>query len=99
MWALLLNRWTLSCVAVAAMLGATFYMGNTYGPNARAYAKCKAETVRRNDAIERVNRDETERHEREEADRDKASRAFANCPNVQACILTRGTAQCLNLLQ
>lgn len=97
-WGLLLNRYVIGGAAILAVLTAAFWAGDRYGFNARAYAKCKTETARRNSAIETVNKDETEKHKAEEVLRAKAAKAFASCPNIQSCILTRETAACLDLL-
>lgn len=96
--ALLLNRYVLGGLAITALLAGVFWAGNIYGPNAKAYAKCKVETERRNAAVARANAIENAKHDKEEAARLQASKAFANCPNIQQCILTKETAACLDLL-
>jgi len=98
MLSLLLNRTTLTALAIVGILGASAYMGNAYGPNAKAYAKCQAETARRNAAIARVNASEEAAHAREEAARTAAGQAFMQCRNMQTCILTAETVRCLTLL-
>ena len=97
--ALFLNRYTIGGIAILTVLAGIFWAGNIYGPNARHYADCKAETARRNDAIDRVNKMETARHANEEAARLRQIKAFADCPGIQQCLLTKETAACLNLLE
>ena len=99
MWALLLNRYTIGGIAILTVLPPIFWAGNIYGPNAKRYAECKAETARRNDAIDRVNKLETARHANEEVARLRQIKAFADCPGIQQCLLTKETAACLNLLE
>ena len=95
---LLLNRYVLGGVAIFAVLAAVFFAGDRYGFNARKYAACKAETARRNAAISAVNADETEKHKAEEIKRKKQAKAFASCPGIQQCPLTKETSVCLELL-
>ena len=99
MLALFLNRYTLGGIAILTVLAGIFWAGDHYGFNAKRYADCKAETARRNDAIERVNKMETARHATEEAARLRQIKAFADCPGIQQCLLTKETAACLNLLE
>lgn len=95
---LLLNRYVIGGVAAMALVAGVFWAGDHYGFNAHRYANCKTETARRNAAIAAVNRSEDLRHAQEEERRAHASQAFANCPDIQSCILTKETAQCLDLL-
>jgi hypothetical protein len=96
--ALLFNRWALGGAAIIAVLAAAFFAGDRYGFNARKYAACKTETARRNAAISAANREEERRHALEEERRMHQSNAFAQCPGIQQCILTKETAACLDLL-
>ena len=99
MWALFLNRYTIGAIAILTVLAAIFWAGDHYGFNAKRYADCKAETARRNDAIDRVNKIETARHVNEELARLRQIKAFADCPGIQQCLLTKETAACLNILE
>src|SRR3990167_1727193 len=99
MWALFLNRYTIGAIAILTVLAAILWAGDHYGFNAKRYADCKAETARRNDAIDRVNKIETARHVNEELARLRQIKAFADCPGIQQCLLTKETAACLNILE
>ena len=98
MLGLLLNRYVIGALAGIGLLAVIFWAGDHYGTNAHAYAKCKTETARRNQAVARVNASEDVRHAAEEAARELATLEFGQCLGMQQCILTKETAACLNLL-
>lgn len=93
---LLLNPWAWATLGL--LLVGAYFAGDFTGFHAHWYADCQAATAQRNAAISAVNHDEAMRHAQEEERRAHAAKAFANCPNIQSCILTRETAACLDLL-
>jgi hypothetical protein len=87
--------WWMPWVGGGVAVVAIFWAGDNYGYNARQYAACKAETARRNDAISKVNTDETKRHAGEEAKRSTDRAAFDKA-SIGQCLLTGDQAAALN---